>query len=63
LARVPVWLGYILFVVAAVHPFGIVVLRQTIIAAYLGVAICTAGLLAATFFAYFWTEEARFLCT
>ena len=47
LARVPVWLGYILFVVPGVHPFGIVVIRHTVIAAYLGVAICAAGLFAA----------------
>jgi len=47
LARVPVWLGYILFVVAGVHPFGIVVVPHTVVAEYLGVAICAAGLCAA----------------
>jgi protein-S-isoprenylcysteine O-methyltransferase Ste14 len=43
LARVPVWLGYILLVAAWVHPFGMVI-PHTVIAAYLGVAICAAGL-------------------
>ena len=36
LARVPVWLGYILLVAAWVHPFGIVI-PHTVIAVYLGV--------------------------
>jgi protein-S-isoprenylcysteine O-methyltransferase Ste14 len=43
LARLPVWLGYILLVAAWVHPFGMVI-PHTVIAAYLGVAICAAGL-------------------
>ena len=47
LARVPVWLGYILLVAAWVHPFGMVVIPHTVIAEYLGVAICALGLFAA----------------
>ena len=47
LARVPVWLGYILLGVAGAHPFGMVVVPHTVIAQYLGVAICALGLLAA----------------
>ncbi len=47
LARVPVWLGYILFVVAGAHPFGTVVIPHRPIAEYLGVAVCGLGLLAA----------------
>jgi protein-S-isoprenylcysteine O-methyltransferase Ste14 len=46
LARVPVWLGYILLVAAWAHPFGMVI-PHTVIAAYLGVAICAAGLFTA----------------
>jgi protein-S-isoprenylcysteine O-methyltransferase Ste14 len=47
LARVPVWLGYILFGVAGAHPFGMVVIPHTAIAESLGVAICALGLFAA----------------
>ena len=47
LARVPVWLGYVLLVAAWVHPMGMPVIPHTVIAEYLGVAICAAGLLAA----------------
>jgi protein-S-isoprenylcysteine O-methyltransferase Ste14 len=46
-ARLPVWLGYILLVAAWVHPFGMVVIPHTVIAEYLGVAICAVGLFAA----------------
>ena len=47
LARGPVWLGYILFVVAGAHPFGMVLIPHTAIAEYLGVAVCALGLFAA----------------
>jgi len=47
LARVPVWLGYILLIVAWAHPFGMMVIPHTVIAEYLGVAICALGLFAA----------------
>ena len=47
LARVPIWLGYILFVVAGAHPFGMAVIPHSAIAEWLGVAICALGLLAA----------------
>ncbi len=47
LARVPVWLGYILFVVAGAHPFGMVLIPHTVIVGYLGVAVCALGLFAA----------------
>jgi protein-S-isoprenylcysteine O-methyltransferase Ste14 len=52
LARLPVWLGYILLVAAWVHPFGMVI-PHTVIAAYLGVAICAAGL-----FTAIWSRKA-----
>ncbi len=47
LARMPVWLGYLLLIVAGVHPFGMVVIPHTVIAQWIGVAICALGLLAA----------------
>jgi protein-S-isoprenylcysteine O-methyltransferase Ste14 len=47
LARVPVWLGYILFVAAAAHPFGMAVISHSAIGEWLGVAICALGLFAA----------------
>jgi protein-S-isoprenylcysteine O-methyltransferase Ste14 len=47
LARVPVWLGYILLVVAWAHPFGMVVIPRTVTAEWLGVAICALGLVSA----------------
>lgn len=46
-ARLPVWLGYILLVVAWVHPFGMVLIPHTVITEYLGVTICAVGLFAA----------------
>jgi protein-S-isoprenylcysteine O-methyltransferase Ste14 len=46
LARVPVWLGYILLCVAGAHPFGMVVVPHTAVAESLGVAICALGLFA-----------------
>jgi len=47
LARVPVWLGYILLCVAWVHPTGMVLIPRTAVSESLGVAICALGLLAA----------------
>ncbi len=47
LARLPIWLGYFLFCVAAVHPFGMLLIPHTVITEYLGVAVCASGLLAA----------------
>jgi protein-S-isoprenylcysteine O-methyltransferase Ste14 len=47
LARVPVWLGYVLLIAAWAHPFGMRVIPNTVIAEYLGVAICAAGLFTA----------------
>jgi hypothetical protein len=43
LARLPVWLGYILLVAAFVHPFGVVVIPHSVVAQSLGVAICGLG--------------------
>jgi len=47
LARVPVWLGYILLCVAWAHPSGMVLIPQTAVSESLGVAICALGLLTA----------------
>jgi protein-S-isoprenylcysteine O-methyltransferase Ste14 len=47
LARMPIWLGYILFVVAGAHPFGPVVMPQSTASVWLGVTICALGLCAA----------------
>lgn len=47
LARMPIWLGYILLVVSGVYPFGMLVVPHTVIAEYLGVTICALGLSAA----------------
>jgi protein-S-isoprenylcysteine O-methyltransferase Ste14 len=41
------WLGYILFVAAAAHPFGMAVISHSAIGEWLGVAICALGLFAA----------------
>jgi protein-S-isoprenylcysteine O-methyltransferase Ste14 len=47
LARMPVWLGFILLGVAWVHPFGMAAIPHTAVAESLGVALCAAGLFAA----------------
>jgi protein-S-isoprenylcysteine O-methyltransferase Ste14 len=47
LARVPVWLGYVLFCVVMVHPFGMAVIKNTVLADSLGVMICVLGLVTA----------------
>jgi len=45
LARMPIWLGYILLIVAWAYPFGIVAIRRTAVSGSLAVAICALGLL------------------
>jgi len=47
LARVPVWLGFVLFAAAWVHPFGPVAIRRTAFSNSIGVAICVLGLFVA----------------
>lgn len=45
LARIPVWLGYILLIGIWVYPFGIVLIRHTAVSSLLAIAICVLGLL------------------
>jgi protein-S-isoprenylcysteine O-methyltransferase Ste14 len=47
LARMPVWLGFVLFIAAWVHPFGWVVIRRTVFSDSVAVAICGLGLFVA----------------
>ena len=47
LARMPVWLGFILFIAAWVHPFGIAAIRRTVLSDAIAMAICAAGLFVA----------------
>jgi protein-S-isoprenylcysteine O-methyltransferase Ste14 len=47
LARTPVWLGFVLFVAAWVHPFGPVEMRRTVSSDSVAVAICALGLFVA----------------
>jgi len=47
LARMPVWLGFVLLLAAWVHPFGPAVIRRTIFSDSAGVGICVLGLLVA----------------
>ena len=47
LARMPVWLGFVLFIAAWVHPFGMVAIRRTVFSDSVAVAICGLGLLVA----------------
>ena len=44
LARMPVWLGFVLLIAAWVYPFGAVLIRRTILSDSLAVAICALGL-------------------
>jgi protein-S-isoprenylcysteine O-methyltransferase Ste14 len=46
-ARMPVWLGFVLFIVAWVYPAGPVVMRRTILSDSVAVAICALGSLLA----------------
>jgi hypothetical protein len=43
LARMPVWLGFVLFLLAWVYPVGPVVLRHTVGSGSIAVVICTLG--------------------
>ncbi len=45
LARMPIWLGYILLIVSWAYPFGTVAIRRRAASGALGVAICALGLL------------------
>src|SRR5450756_5745 len=45
LARMPIWLGYIVLIGAWVYPFGMAVVRRTAVSDSLAVAICALGLL------------------
>jgi protein-S-isoprenylcysteine O-methyltransferase Ste14 len=47
LARMPVWVGFILFVTAWVHSFGPIVIRRTVLSGSVGVSICMLGLFVA----------------
>jgi hypothetical protein len=47
LARMPVWLGFVLFVAAGVHPFGPVAMRRAVLSDSVAVAICALGLFVA----------------
>jgi protein-S-isoprenylcysteine O-methyltransferase Ste14 len=47
LARMPVWLGFILFIAAGVHPVGMVVIRRTVLSDSVAVAICALGVFVA----------------
>jgi protein-S-isoprenylcysteine O-methyltransferase Ste14 len=47
LARMPVWLGFVLFIAAWVHPFGPVVIRRDVFSDSVAVAICALGLFVA----------------
>jgi protein-S-isoprenylcysteine O-methyltransferase Ste14 len=44
LARMPVWLGFVLFVAAWVHPFGPIAISRTVLSDSVGVVICMLGL-------------------
>jgi protein-S-isoprenylcysteine O-methyltransferase Ste14 len=43
LARMPVWLGFILFIAAWIYPVGMVVIRRTIFSDLIAIAICVLG--------------------
>ncbi|MGO9239500.1 MAG: methyltransferase family protein [Bryobacteraceae bacterium] len=47
LARMPVWLGFLLFIAACVHPFGPVAIRRTVFSDSIAVAVCVLGLFVA----------------
>ncbi|HUN61701.1 MAG TPA: isoprenylcysteine carboxylmethyltransferase family protein [Candidatus Sulfotelmatobacter sp.] len=52
LARMPVWLGFLLFLAAWVYPFGPVVVRRTVFSDSVAVAICALG-----FFVAIWSRK------
>ena len=43
LARMPVWLGFILFIAAGIYPVGMVVIRRTVFSDSVAMAICALG--------------------
>jgi hypothetical protein len=43
LARIPVWLGFALLIVAWAYPVGPIVMRRTVLSDSLAVAICAPG--------------------
>ncbi len=45
LARMPIWLGYVLFIVIWAYPFGKVAIPRTVVSGSLAIAICALGLL------------------
>jgi protein-S-isoprenylcysteine O-methyltransferase Ste14 len=47
LARMPVWLGFVLFIAAWVYPLGPVAIRRTVFSDSAAVAICALGLFVA----------------
>ena len=53
LARMPVWLGFVLFIAAWVHPFGPATIRRTVVSDSIGAAICILGL-----FLAIWSRKA-----
>jgi len=53
LARMPVWLGFVLFIAAWAHPFGPIAIRRTFLSDSIGVAICFMGLFVAV-----WSRKA-----
>ncbi len=53
LARMPVWLGFVLFIAAWAHPFGPVAIRRTIFSDSAAVATCALGL-----FVAIWSRKA-----
>src|SRR5208283_1416428 len=53
LARMPVWVGFVLFVAAWVHPFGPIAIRRTVVSDSVGVAVCMLGL-----FVAIWSRKA-----
>ena len=59
----PVWLGFLLFIVAGIYPVGMVVIRRTVLWDSVAVAICAfAGLV--SFGVGFWiklSQEERLL--
>lgn len=47
LARMPVWLGFLLFIAAWVHPLGPFAIRRTVFSDSIAVAVCVLGLFVA----------------
>jgi hypothetical protein len=53
LASTPMWLGFVLFIAAWAHPFGVVAIRRTVFSDSVGVAVCALGL-----FVAIWSRKA-----